>query len=74
MATNNHRKSYKRKWISACRSVTKYNNNSKRHCIDFEKQSPPIAFSSPITVHVDDDDNDSLTVDQSLIEETIDID
>lgn len=44
MATNSYRKDYKRKWISACRTLTKYNNNAKRLPIDQCVQSPPTKF------------------------------
>ena len=30
MATNAYQKNYKRKWISACRLITKYNNHTSR--------------------------------------------
>ena len=30
MATNAYRKNYKRKWISACRLIPKYNNHTSR--------------------------------------------
>jgi hypothetical protein len=43
MASLAYRKNYKRKWISACRSLTKYDNSSKRVGVD-ETQNPPVAF------------------------------
>lgn len=44
MASLAYRKNYKRKWISACRSLTKYDNSSKRVGVD-ETQNPPVALS-----------------------------
>ncbi|CAB4013323.1 Hypothetical predicted protein [Paramuricea clavata] len=61
MATNSYRKDYKRKWISACRTLTKYNNNAKRLPIDQCVQSPPTKFQrverqDKIDFNVDDCD------------------
>ncbi len=44
MASLAYRKNYKRKWISACCSLTKYANSSKRVSVD-ETQNPPVVLS-----------------------------
>lgn len=53
MATNDYRKNYKRKWISACRLLTKHvNNHANRLSTDLCKQ--PSAKISKIDMQQDD--------------------